>query len=73
MSTITDAIGNYFIPCLIFAGVIILTGIKTIGSVVKSTSRERTRREIAAYIAEGSMTPEQGERLMRAGHKSENA
>jgi hypothetical protein len=31
-----------------------------------SISRERTRREIAAYIAEGSMTPEQGERLMKA-------
>ncbi len=27
---------------------------------------ERSRREIAAYIAEGSITPEQGERLMRA-------
>ncbi len=27
---------------------------------------ERSRREIAAYIAEGSITAEQGERLMRA-------
>jgi len=34
---------------------------------VSSLARERTRREIAAYIAEGSMTPEQGERLMAAG------
>ena len=34
-------------------------------SVLKAVSRERSRREIAAYIAEGSMTPEQGERLMR--------
>ncbi len=31
--------------------------------------REESRREIAAYIAEGSMTPEQGERLMQAGEK----
>ncbi|MEQ8315816.1 MAG: hypothetical protein RIE77_08055 [Phycisphaerales bacterium] len=37
-----------------------------VGSTVKSVSREKTRREIAAYIAEGSMTPEQGEKLMRA-------
>jgi len=37
-----------------------------IGSTIKAASRERTRREIAAYIAEGSMTPEQGERLMKA-------
>lgn len=52
-------------------GVIALTGIVTsaIKSVVSSNSRERSRREIAAYIAEGSMTPEQGERLMNAGDK----
>lgn len=42
---------------------------KTISTIVRSTARERTRREIAAYIAEGSMSPEQGERLMRAGAK----
>ncbi len=35
--------------------------------IVTTGSRERSRREIAAYIAEGSMTPEQGERLMKAG------
>lgn len=38
--------------------------------IVKVRARERSRREIAAYIAEGSMTPEQGERLMRAGASS---
>jgi hypothetical protein len=40
-----------------------------IKSVVKTSGRERSRREIAAYIAEGSMTPEQGEKLMNAGDK----
>ncbi|GIK20531.1 MAG: hypothetical protein DYG93_13370 [Leptolyngbya sp. PLA2] len=39
----------------------------TVSSMVRSTAREASRREIAAYIAEGSMTPEQGERLMKAG------
>ena len=38
--------------------------------MVKTRARERSRREIAAYIAEGSMSPEQGERLMRAGASS---
>ena len=33
----------------------------------KSKEREQTRREVAAYVAEGSMTPEQGERLLSAG------
>ena len=36
-------------------------------SMYSTAKRERSRREIAAYIAEGSMTPEQGERLMHAG------
>lgn len=38
----------------------------TVAGIIKSVTRERTRREIAAYIAEGSMSPEQGERLMYA-------
>jgi hypothetical protein len=39
----------------------------SIKSIVASVTRERSRREIAAYIAEKSMTPEEGERLMAAG------
>jgi len=38
----------------------------TVTGMAKSLGRERTRREIAAYIAEGSMTPDQGERILRA-------
>lgn len=53
---------------LVIGGVIVLSVLfKTVGNVIKSVARERTRREIAAFIAEGSMTPEQGERLMKAG------
>jgi len=39
--------------------------------VLKTQARERSRREIAAYIAEGSMTPDEGERLMRASANDE--
>jgi hypothetical protein len=45
----------------------------TIKNVCKSNQLERSRREIAAYIAEGSMTPEEGERLMKAGKHHSNA
>jgi hypothetical protein len=31
--------------------------------------RGRTQREVAAYVAEGSMTPEEGERLIRAANE----
>ncbi len=41
----------------------------TITGAMKTNARERTRREIAAYIAEGSMTPEQGEKLLKAGRE----
>jgi hypothetical protein len=62
-----QSVGHNFVPFLVFTGIIFVVAIRTIGSVIKSNARERTRREIAAYIAEGTMTPEQGERLMRAG------
>lgn len=37
-----------------------------VAKVFTTGARERTKREIAAYIAEGSMTPEQGERILKA-------
>ncbi len=47
-------------------GLIVVVGTVTsaIAGTMKHTAREKTRREIAAYIAEGSMTPEQGERIL---------
>lgn len=52
---------------LIFGGAIITSVlVKGIVACVTSISRERSRREIAAYIAEGSITSDQGERLLKA-------
>jgi hypothetical protein len=50
--------------------VFVAVGFGCVKEIVKTRAREYSRREIAAYIAEGSMTPEQGERLMRAGASS---
>lgn len=50
-----------------FVLVIVGGALLAIRSIARTRAREQTRREIAAYVAEGSMTPEQGERLMRAG------
>lgn len=62
------AIGGGFIVALFW----ILTS-----SALKSTrakEAERTRREIAAYVAEGTISPEQGERMMRiAGSDPEDS
>ncbi|MBN8646096.1 MAG: hypothetical protein J0L61_12750 [Planctomycetes bacterium] len=38
-----------------------------VASILKHRQMERTRREVAAYVAEGSMTADEGERLLRAG------
>jgi hypothetical protein len=38
----------------------------TVKCIVRAKMQETTRREIAAYVAEGSITQEEGERLLRA-------
>lgn len=47
----------------------------TIQKSVQTKQYEESRREIAAYIAEGSMTPADGERLLKSSpkHLSKNA
>ncbi len=40
--------------------------IRAMTSILTTQTKERSRREIAAYVAEGSISPEQGERLVRA-------
>ena len=35
--------------------------------VAETRSREESRREISAYVAEGSITPIEAERILRAG------
>ena len=43
----------------------ILTG--GITGMYKTRQRERTKREIAAYVAEGSISPQDAERIIKAG------
>lgn len=67
MLTIASTFDDYF-GTLLFTGVAVTWLVLSYAyRIARTISRERTRREIAAYIAEGSMTPEQGERLMKAG------
>ncbi len=49
---------------IIFTAVTIMSIFKAFTGLIGRLASERTRREIAAYIAEGSMTPEQGEKLL---------
>ena len=51
---------------LIASFFLLIALVKSFTAIIRGGQREKSRREIAAYIAEGSMTPEQGERLLNA-------
>ena len=60
-----------FIPILAITlgcltGMIAIIG-GTVTSVVRSRAREQTKREIAAYVAEGSLDPEKAVAMLNAG------
>lgn len=58
------------IPVIAIGGsfVVAIFGIvfSTIKGVMETRDREATKRELAAYVAEGSMTPEDAENLVKA-------
>ena len=41
-----------------------------IKSMVQTKAREETRRELAAYVAEGTMSPQDAQRILEAGMKA---
>ena len=58
--------GNWvFVSIVGTIGILIFFAI--LGKISKTSEREKTKREVAAYIAEGSMTPEEGERILNSG------
>jgi hypothetical protein len=66
MEALYEAVVEHFVFVVIVVGILSLSIIKAVGHWILNSQRERSRREIAAYIAEGSISPEQGERLLRA-------
>lgn len=73
---LTLASGGEVVATMAVGGGILIAIISIIMNTIRSTSqtkqREQTRREVAAYIAEGSMTPEQGEKILNAGKASKS-
>lgn len=61
----------FWIVAGVIAVVAILAG--TITSVFKVRARERTKREIAAYVAEGSIDPKDAVKMLKAGSKVDEA
>ena len=60
------------IAAITVGGVIAVTWIimATIDSTVKAKEKEATRRELAAYVAEGSMSAQDAAAIMNAGRSS---
>jgi len=69
-SDIIRALGDNLVVAIVFGvmGVIAIVGILfgTLTGVANTKEREKTKRELAAYVAEGSMTPADAERILRA-------
>ncbi|HVP72273.1 MAG TPA: hypothetical protein VMS30_00950 [Phycisphaerales bacterium] len=72
MELLLQAAAEWYVISVLGACALLGMVLKAITTVLTTASRERSRREIAAYIAEGSIPADQGERLMRAEVNSLN-
>ncbi|CAG1010212.1 hypothetical protein PHYC_03814 [Phycisphaerales bacterium] len=69
--TLTLASAEEVIVPMAIGGGLLVAIISIISSAVRATvasrEREQTRRELAAYVAEGSISPEDAEKILAAG------
>lgn len=65
------------IPLVAICGGVLIAIISIIMSTIRTTVKtkqvEATRREVAAYVAEGSITPEDAERILSAGSSANHS
>ena len=64
--TMLDGNSHIVVISVVCLAVLANSLIRALTSILNTQTKERSRREIAAYVAEGSISPEQGERLVRA-------
>lgn len=58
-----------FVLCIVAMGILVPISygiMSAIRSATVNKEREQTRREVAAYVAEGSMTADEAERILKA-------
>lgn len=67
---------DLLIPILAIGGGLLVAAIAIVSGVLHSMSRrkqfEQSRREIAAYVAEGSMSPQDARTLLEAGDSADD-
>jgi len=68
-------LARYSVPIVAIIGGLMIAAISIIGGIMSSTKktrqREETKREVAAYVAERSMTTDAAERLPNAGEAAD--
>lgn len=67
MDALVQAAVANWIWTLIAAVVVFAIGAAAVERALRNASRMRLRRELAAYIAEGSISPEQADRIAQGG------
>jgi hypothetical protein len=71
-NSLSDAIANDLIPVIAIGGGLVFAGFCIACGMIKSVSitkaRESTKREMAAYVAEGTVQPDDAVRILSAGH-----
>lgn len=74
-SPIEDSVAHYLLPLVaIVAGAVVGSLAIACGmmhSVAVKKARENTKRELAAYVAEGSITPDDAVRILAVGLTNE--
>jgi hypothetical protein len=66
MDAIISSMSEHFIFTIVAVCILAAIIMRSTTTIVTMAARERSRREIAAYVAEGSIKPEDAERLLRA-------
>lgn len=64
--SLIESVARHMIPAMVFVLLIAHVLVRGLVDLTRGLARERTRREVAAYVANGNMTPEQGERILIA-------
>ncbi|MCA9271746.1 MAG: hypothetical protein KDA31_01745 [Phycisphaerales bacterium] len=74
-NALADSLAHYLLPIVaIVAGVIVGSFAITCGvmhSVAVKKARENTKRELSAYVAEGTITPDDAVRILAVGLTNE--
>lgn len=71
MHTLGMELSGSLVAVIAVSGGMLIALVSVIASAVSRTSqakaREQTKREVAAYVAEGSMSPEQAQQILASG------